>query len=367
LCHISAIKFLAGGDMGYKQIEPNMTFAEVSLLKSMEHNRSLKRLEKINNVINWSQVEEILLFHYTVGTGREGADAYSPLMLLKGLLLQKWYRIDSDPELENQINDRISFKKFIGLSFDQHSPDHSTFSRFRGRLSKEAMNRINSVVLQQFSRKGLTINEGVAIDARLVQSASHPISNEEIKKQKEKRDTPEGKLDKNGNLLKFSRDLESDWTVKNNIPHYGLKEHACVDTNHGFVLATELTPASVNDSIYLPYCVTASFHTGDPIGKVYADKGYYGEPNRSFLQMNGIEDGIMRKDTRSTKLTDYEKERNKGISKKRYIVEQYFGLSHLHTHAFRARFTRIVKNVLDALFRQMAFNLFRGGRILGTV
>lgn len=86
------------------------------------------------------------------------------------------------------------------------------------------MNRINSVVLQQFSQKGLTINEGVAVDARLVQSAIHPISNEEIKKQREKRDTPEGKLDKNGNLLKFSRDLESDWTVKNNIPHYGLKE-----------------------------------------------------------------------------------------------------------------------------------------------
>jgi transposase, IS5 family len=353
--------------MGYKQIDQNMTFAEVSLLKSMAHNRSLKRLEKINQVINWPKVEEILLAHYTVGTSREGADAYPPLMLLKGLLLQKWYHIDSDPELENQINDRISFKKFMGLSFDQHAPDHSTFSRFRGRLSKEAMTRINSVVLQQFSQKGLTINEGVAVDARLVQSASHPISNEEIKKQREKSDTPEGKLDKNSNLLKFSRDLESDWTVKNDKPHYGLKEHASVDTNHGFVLSTELTPASVNDSIYLPYCVAASCHTGVPIGKVYTDKGYCGAPNRGFLHMNGIEDGIMRKDTRSTKLTDYEKERNKGISKKRYIVEQYFGISHLHTRAFRARFTRIVKNVIDALFRQMAFNLFRGGRILGIV
>jgi hypothetical protein len=48
LCHIPAIKSLSGGDMGYKQIEPNMTFAEVSLISSMEHNRSLKRLEKIN-------------------------------------------------------------------------------------------------------------------------------------------------------------------------------------------------------------------------------------------------------------------------------------------------------------------------------
>ena len=93
-------------------------------------------MEKISQTINWSKVEEILMSQYTVGSSREGADAFSPLMLLKGLLLQKWCRIDSDPELENQIDDLISFKKFMDLSFDQHSPDHSTFSRFRGRLSK---------------------------------------------------------------------------------------------------------------------------------------------------------------------------------------------------------------------------------------
>jgi len=113
--------------------------------------------------------------------------------------------------------------------------------------------------------------------------------------------------------------------------------------------------------------VAASCHTVDPIKKVYADKGYFGEPNRAFLHMNNIEDSIMRKATKSTKLTDYEKERNKQLSKKRYIVEQYFGLSHLHNDAFRARFTRIVKNVIDALCRQMAFNQFRGAKILGTV
>jgi IS5 family transposase len=154
---------------------------------------------------------------------------------------------------------------------------------------------------------------------------------------------------------------------KNEILHYGLKEHASVDTNYGFVLATELTPSSVNDSIYLPYCVAASCHTEAPIKKVYADKGYYGKPNSGFLHLNNIADGIMGKDTKSTKLTDYEKVRNKQISKKRYIVEQYFGLSHLYNDAFRARFTRIAKNAIDVLFRQMAFNLFRGEKILGTV
>jgi len=81
--------------------------------------------------------------------------------------------------------------------------------------------------------------------------------------------------------------------------------------------------------------------------------------------MNGIADGIMRKDTRSTRLTAWEKERNKAIAKLRYMVEQYFGLSHLHMDAFQARFTRIIRNSIDALFRQMAFNIFRGGKILG--
>jgi len=329
--------------MGYKRIDTNMTFAEMSLMSSMENNRSLKRLEKISQLIDWSQVRKLLEANYGVGRSKEGADAYSPLMLLKALLLQKWHQIDSDPELENQINDRVSFKKFIGLSFDKQSPDHSTFSRFRGRLSKDAMTRINSVILQQFAQKGFVINEGVAVDARLVQSASHPISKEEIEKEQAKREAPEGKLDKNGKTLKFSRDIESDWTVKNKKPHYGFKEHASVDVNHGFVLATELTPASVSDSTYLPFIIASSCHTEEPIEKVYADKGYYGKPNRDFLAMNNIEDGIMRKDTTTTKLTETEIERNKKLSKKRYIVEQYFGVSHLHYGAFRARFPRMIK------------------------
>jgi IS5 family transposase len=286
-------------------------------------------------------------------------------MLFKCLLLQKWFRIPSDPELESQINDRISFKKFLNLPFDMPSPDHSTFSRFRSRLSKKAMIQINSEVLKQFDKEGLSINEGIAVDARLVKSASRPMSNDDIKKYRDIRNSPEGKLDKNGNPLKYQRDLESDWTVKNDAPHYGLKEHASVDVNNGFVLATMMTPASHHDSPYLPWCTIYSLHTDQILEKVYADKGYFGEPNRNFLTLNKIEDGIMRKDTSTAKLTEYEKERNKKISKKRYIVEQYFGLSHLHDRAKRAKFTTIIKNTIDAMFRQFAFNLKKGSDLLG--
>jgi IS5 family transposase len=351
--------------MGFKQMNSNFTFTDISLFASMEKNRAIKRMEQINATIDWSRIESLLMKNYPVGKSFEGNDAYPPLLLMKCLLLQQWFKIDSDPELETQINDRNSFKKFLGLSFEDTAPDHSTFSRFRGRFSKDTMRMINHEILSQFASKGFTINEGVAVDARLVKSASHPISKEKLEEEKQKRET--GKLDRNGNILKFSRDIESDWTIKNDGPHFGLKEHASVDTRYGFVPATEITPASHHDSPYLPVCIARSCHTKEPIKKVYADKGYHGHSNREFLSMNGIEDGIMRKDTKGTKLTPYEKGRNKAISKVRYIVEQYFGLSHLHNNAFRARFTKMIKNSIDAMFRQMAFNLMRGAKILNTV
>ena len=350
--------------MGYKRIGKRISFADIAVKKSLEHNRSVAMMERINTAVTWENIEALLLEYYEVGRSTEGADAYPPLMLLKCLLLQKWFRIPSDPELENQINDRISFKKFLGLPLDTPSPDHSTFSRFRSRLSKEAMITLNNAILQAFAKRGLSINEGIAVDARLVKSASRPISNEDIRKHKEKRDTPEGKVDKNGNSLKFTRDIESDWTIKHDMPHYGLKEHASVVVKSGFVLATTLTPASEHDSKYLPYLAIASCHTKDPIETVYADKGYFGEPNRAFLSLNTIRDGIMRKDTTTAKLTEREITRNKKISKKRYIVEQYFGLSHLHDGAYRARFTTILKNIWDTMCRQMAFNIFRGSKLL---
>jgi IS5 family transposase len=353
--------------MGFKKIDRNLDFADFALESCLEANRSVKFMQELAAVIDWSRVQLVLMSHYTVGTSSEGADAYQPLMLFKCLLLQKWFRIASDPELENQINDRLSFKKFLDLPFSKPSPDHSTFSRFRSRLSKAAMDQINTEILRQFQAKGLTINEGIAVDARLVKSASRPMSNDELNKKRDHRNTPEGRKDKNGKPLKFSRDLDSDWVIKNDTPHFGLKEHCSVDTQHGFVLATIHSPSSVNDTNYLSYCTAFSSHTKQKIKKVYADKGYAGKPNRDFLSSNHIADGIMRKNSTTAKITSIEIDRNKRISKIRYIVEQYFGISHLHGRANRARFTTIAKNNLDAWLRQTTFNVFRGMKIVKKV
>ncbi|MCP3928952.1 MAG: transposase, partial [Bacteroidetes bacterium] len=141
--------------MAYKNIQNYFSFADIAIEKNADNNRSLLFLRKIDHSIDWEPVEHLLIKFYETGKSKKGERAYSPLFLFKCFLLQKWFQIKSDPELESQINDRISFKSFLKLPMDYPSPDHSTFSRFRKRLSKEAMMEINGELLYQFHQQGL--------------------------------------------------------------------------------------------------------------------------------------------------------------------------------------------------------------------
>ncbi len=75
----------------------------------------------------------------------------------------------------------------------------------------------------------------------------------------------------------------------------------------------------------------------------------------------------MRKDYINAKLTDFEIERNKCISKFRYTVEQYFGISHLNDNGNKARLPKIMTNRNDIMFKQFAFNLKKGTKILEAI
>jgi len=120
-----------------------------------------------------------------------------------------------------------------------------------------------------------------------------------------------------------------------------------------------MTRASEHDTKYFSYTVTKGIHGKKLPTKVYADKGYSGEPNRDFLYMNGIDDGIMRKNQINAALTEKEIQRNNEISKFRYKIEQYFGITHKYHGAGKARFTTIIKENWDHLCGAMAFNIKR--------
>ena len=343
--------------MGFKEYEKNMSFLDMELSKTLGTSRTQRVLKEIHDHIRWEPLERILLEDYPVGKSPVGNAAYPPVMLLKALLLQKWFGIRSDPELENQINDRVSFKVFIGLPLGDASPDHSVISRFRDRVGAKVMERVHANLLGQLQKKGFSIDAGLAVDARLVRSVSSPISKDKLEEKRQERE--QRKQDKSKEPMKFGRDLESDWTKRKEVSFYGMKEHASIDVKSGLVMSTLLSKASEHDTNYFQYTVIKGIHTKKLPPKVYADKGYHGQANREFLHINDMADGIMRKDERNAVLTEMEIERNKMISKVRYKIEQYFGVTALHQGAGQARFTTLVKEGWDRLCHAIAFNIKR--------
>ncbi len=188
------------------------------------------------------------------------------------------------------------------------------------------------------------------MDARIIRSASRPVSGKKLDELREERKQTEKKT-------KFQRDLDSDWTVKNKKSFFGMKEHASIDVESGLVLFSTVSKASEHDTNHFFFVVANSLH-GDNL-KAYADKAYCSEANRDFLKMNGIGDGIMRKNQINAELTENEIKRNKEISKVRYKIEQYFGITGKYHGAGKARFPSLVKEGWDHLCGAIAFNVKR--------
>jgi IS5 family transposase len=85
---------------------------------------------QVNTIVDWRPISNIINKHCVKGASAVGCPAYPGLMLFKMVLLQTWYGL-SDYEVEDRLNDSISFSRFVGLSIDNKSPDHSVLSRFR--------------------------------------------------------------------------------------------------------------------------------------------------------------------------------------------------------------------------------------------
>ncbi|MBW2653533.1 MAG: transposase [Deltaproteobacteria bacterium] len=154
--------------MSFKSDKQALSFSDLELSRKKARNNTLEYLKSLDQSIEWAQIESTLLKNYPTGKNKKGPQAYSPLMLFKCMLLRNWFQIRSDVELESLINDRFSFKKFIGLPMGEPAPDSSTFSRFRKRLTLEKYDLVLSDISDQLSCKNIIINMGSIMDIRII-------------------------------------------------------------------------------------------------------------------------------------------------------------------------------------------------------
>jgi transposase, IS5 family len=289
-----------------------------------------RQLEKIAALVDWTAFERLLGNVYAAPVGRP---SYGPVVLLKCLLLQQWYRL-SDPGLEEALSDRLSFRRFVGLALADPVPDHSTLSRFRSELSRRGVaERLLAELNRQLDARGLLIKAGTLIDASLVAAdCRRPHQGE----------PDDGRSDQ-----------DASWNAMPEKPLFGYKMHLAVDHGSGLVRRAILTPGHVSDKV--PFLDLVQ---GDERA-VYADKGYDGAWYRARLLEQGIADGVMVSNYRQRPLDAAGRARNRRIGAIRAPIERTFALLKRWYGYGRVRYRSLIKNALQLQLLAVALNLRR--------
>lgn len=172
------------------------------------------------------------------------------------LILQKYYNI-SDEQFEFQVNDRLTFMRFLRLDIASDVPDCNTI-----------VEKLFDQFLVMLENEGFIANEGSIIDASFVE-VPRPRNNKDDNDKIKNNEIPE-EWEKEENKNKLShKDLDARWTKKNNENYYGYKDHVKVDKKSKLVTKFEVTSASVHGSQKLD--------EKDKRKELYADSAYVGQ------------------------------------------------------------------------------------------
>lgn len=295
--------------------------------------KASRHLQGLSDAVDWRPFRDLLSDIYGSARGRP---AYPPLVLFKCLLVQQWYGL-SDPGLEEALEDRLSFRRFAGLSLEDPVPDHSTLSRFRKRLAERSLGEVLfDELARQFEARGLIVKQGTLIDATLVKADARPPRKGET----------------------ASSDRDAKWGVKRSGPLFGYKAHVSLDQGSGLIRRAILTTANVSDRT-----PAADLIMGDE-AVVYGDKGYCGWWLRDRLAEAGVGDGIMRSNYRRRPLSDEDRQRNREIAKIRGPVERAFAVMKRWYGYNRVRYRSLQRNALQLHLMCMAINLRRARALI---
>lgn len=302
-------------------------------------------LERLN-VIDWES------FRPTIGlalirekNSKAGRPPYDSILLFKIIILQRLYNL-SDDQTEFQINDRMSFMRFLGLGLDDKVPDAKTIWLFKDTLTKAG---ILEQLFVQFNRmleeRRIITHKGTIVDATFVDAPRQRNSRDE-NKQIKNGEVPE-EWEENPHKL-AQKDVDARWTKKGDETHYGYKDHVKVDADSKMILDYAVTPANVHDSQEFE----DFFNEKDKVG--YADSAYAG-----MKLPDHVKNEVCEKGYRNRPLTEEQKENNRRKSKIRCRIEHVFGFMTVSMHGLTVRSIGIERAAFQIGLTNLVYNLCR--------
>lgn len=318
-----------------------MSFNQFILKEHYQKVRGLgDRLELMKEQINWKPFILIVRKIFQANEKEIGRPHTDELIIIRSMLLQGWYGL-SDPELEFQCHDRLSFRNFLG--FPESIPDFTTIWKIRDKLKEDGLDvEIWSELQKQLDEKGYEIKKGIIQDASFIEA---DLGRKRYQKEKDAK--------KNGEEIKYTEkqkshiDKDGSFSVKQEQVYYGYKSHIKIDVGNHLIRKLEVTTASLHDG------EVDLVETGDIIA--YRDKGYFGKK----LKAGDVKDKTMQRNTRGSKLNGGQQKRNKMISRIRSPGERPFSVIKRVFNGGRTLVKTLERVRIKEVFKCFAFDLYQ--------
>jgi IS5 family transposase len=297
-----------------------------------------KFLEEMDEIIPWQELQNYFDGHIKRNHNKPGRPAYPIMLMFKIHLLQQWYDL-SDFQAEFQINDRLSFRKFLGLGIEDSVPDSTTIENFRHMMEEQDLGKkLVKILDDYFVKIGLIRKEGNLIDATFLRANSKPH--------------------------KKNPDKNSDIDAKYGHKGFGYSGTINMDKKSKLIRKTNVTSAEVLD-----FQSAESVIIGDE-KEFYGDKGY--SPARAILKKKMPECviKIMHKRQRGKKgestpeLSPKKQEANAKYAKERARVEHGFAVMKERFKFKRLRYRGLERVAAKFDSMSIAYNFSRLGFLM---
>ncbi len=288
------------------------------------------RLDRLNGLVKWYRFEKLL--KGLRDEGGPGRPSYPALVMFKALLLQSLYGL-SDAELEEALSDRLSFRRFLGLSLSDGVPDHTTLCRFRNLLiAAGLLDKLFAELDRQMERAGVILKRGSMLDATIIEATARPPREGE------------------------SSDPDARFAKRQGKPgaRFGYKAHVGVDEGSGVIRAVVTTPANVNDTTPADGLIR-----GDEAA-VWGDAAYHTHAREHALKARGVKARLMRRPNKHHPVLPPRLRRlNRLIARRRGAVETTFATLKNRMGLTRIRYRGLAKASAQVMLAAIAFNMRR--------
>jgi IS5 family transposase len=265
-------------------------------------------------------------------SGTAGGAPHIPVVqMLKILFLQKVFGL-SDPMAQEMLEDRISFRRFVGLSADDKTPDYSTISLFRSRLrDKGHADTLFEKTLEVLRDRGLVVNRGTLIDASIIEA---PLG---------------GKRPDGSN----AGDACASKTFKSGRVYHGYRVHIATD-RQGLISDYVFDTAAASEHEHFDHLARRE------TGAVFADSGCRSKARIEQHRRRGVKAFFCHRRVRGQKQLRPEQVRtNRLIAPIRAFVEHPLAFIKTRLNNRRARYRGLARNALDFALMAVAWNFCR--------